>query len=159
VAKLALLPNITATANGRASTPIVAAISNAIGVRRTATALLLIGSVSTVATRYVTESVATGPQCPTAPVTPVAMRCRTCRFHRLPERQHAEDDEKQVPLNRFVNLLDIDSPRKDNQDGGDQAEDGDEKALNAASSMTDDRSGCTGRLTESNVSWPQGAEA
>jgi len=30
VAKLALLPNITATANGRASTPTVAAISNAI---------------------------------------------------------------------------------------------------------------------------------
>ena len=93
-------------------------------------------------------------------VTPVAMRWAApvvsiaCPSANMPKRM-----KKQVPLNRFVNLLDIDAPRKDNQDGGDQAEDGDEKALNAASSMTDDRSGCTGLLTESNVSWPQGAEA
>ena len=88
----------------------VAAISNAIGVSRTATALLLISSVSTIATKYMTESVTVGPNRPT--------RARHSRrdemggagcFHRLAEREHAEDDEKQVPLDRFVSLLDIEA--------------------------------------------------
>src|SRR5947208_6592418 len=74
VAKLAAQPNMTATAKGRASTPIVAAISNAIGVKSRATALLLISSVRNVASRYMTDSVARGPKWPTAPVTPLAIR-------------------------------------------------------------------------------------
>ena len=123
---------------GRASTPIVAAISNAIGVSRTATALLLISSVSTIATKYMTESVTAGPNRPKAPVTPLRDEMgRACRFHRLAERQHAEDDEEQRPLNRFVSLLDIETLRDDDENRGDQSEDVlIEKTLNAASNIT-----------------------